>query len=42
MATTDREILAVTGNEATAEAMCQIDPDAECPRGAMTMTREGL
>ena len=30
MATTDSEILAVTGNEAVAEAMRQIDPDVVC------------
>ena len=30
MATTDTEILAVTGNEAVAEAMGQIDPDVVC------------
>ena len=30
MATTESEILAVTGNEAVAEAMGQIDPDVVC------------
>jgi len=30
VATTDSEILAVTGNEAVAEAMGQIDPDVVC------------
>jgi hypothetical protein len=30
VATTTSEILAVTGNEAVAEAMGQIDPDVVC------------